>query len=287
MPLIKVKMWLCHQPGCTPPLDCKYRQPRDTIRNIQYFIRASWLNTGPRGPNTNQTSQSNSFPTGQFLPFLLLLPSFSCVELLPPLNVRIPANRVVASSLETRLHSTFTCRLIEKMFRWRLSEAVLAVHSPLSRVSSLIKHVLSYSPNCNAVTDVRFKARRKRALYCGGKHQRTLVGKPSSDNTDYREDGRLQPTLGSVHLSRRLTAFFFYGNDSSSDYSMNNKKENLNVTKGHRRGGASILGVYREWEGGLVPAGWFTSNEPREVSEPQRLPAIQTAHIDIKRTLKV
>lgn len=174
------------------------------------------------------------------------------------------------------------------MFRWRLSEAVLAVHGPLSWVSSLLKHVLSHSPNCNAGTDVHFEAKCKRVLYCGGKHQQTLVGKPSLDNTHNREDSRLQPTRGSLRLPHRLTAVFFYGNDSSSDYSMNNKKENLNVTKGQRRGGASILGVYREWGGGaLVPAGWFTSNEPREASEPQRLPAIQTAHIDKKRTLKV
>lgn len=35
----------------------------------------------------------------------------------------------------------------------------------------------------------------------------------------------------------------------------------------------------------MLPAGWFTSNEPREVSEVELLPARSTIHIDKKRIL--
>lgn len=59
-----------------------------------------------------------------------------------------------------------------------------------------------------------------------------------------------KPSLHKTHTPGNTADYnllFFYGNDSGSDYSMNNKKENLNVIKGRRRGGASILGVYRDW----------------------------------------
>ena len=70
---------------------------------------------------------------------------------------------------------------------------------------------------------------------------------------------------------------------AASDSSVNQKK-NLNAkpSKGHNQP-ASILDLQR---GALmVPAGWFTSNEPWEVSEVELLPARYTIHSDQMRIL--